>query len=210
MSLSSRPSPAPSHPSHLQHLFRSSESGRDSPRTLIVSEQLFKFHIETPPIEPESLNRPMESPVKSIARPLEPSFMAIDNRMSLPPQDPLFSRPQRKVRRSRRRTPALSPLEEGDTVEEIIVSHSFSRARSPPPLINSSDDEDEMMSDIRPPDEGTRYLRRKKRAEQVMEYRMRELRDDRDARASRRNNPLSPKASRVEKISAKKVKFLGV
>jgi hypothetical protein len=71
-----------------------------------------------------------------------------------------------------------------------------------------SSDSDDDMCEMRPPDERTRYLRQKKRAEQVTAYRMRELKDDRESRSARRNNRLSPKSTRVTKPCIKKVKFV--
>jgi hypothetical protein len=44
--------------------------------------------------------------------------------------------------------------------------------------------------------------------EQVAAYRMRELKDDREIRVAKRNNPLSPKRERIMKVSLKKVKFV--
>jgi len=90
-----------------------------------------------------------------------------------------------------------------DTTEEppspIPTTHS------PPPEAYISSDEE--MEEIRIPDERTRYLRQKKRAEQISSYRMRELKDDRETRLARRNNPLSPKSTKVTKVYIKRVKF---
>jgi hypothetical protein len=36
---------------------------------------------------------------------------------------------------------------------------------------------------------------------------MRELKDDRETRLARRNNPLSPKSTKVTKVCIKRVKF---
>lgn len=97
----------------------------------------------------------------------------------------------------------LSPLEEMDTTEEP-PSPTPTRHSPPPQACSSSDDE---MEEICIPDERTRYLRQKKRAEQISNYRMRELKDDRETRVARRNNPLSPKSTKVTKVCIKRVKF---
>jgi len=83
---------------------------------------------------------------------------------------------------------------------------SSNRAHSPPPETPS--DSDDEMDEVRATDERTRYLRRKKRMEQVAAYRMRELKDDREIRVAKRNNPLSPKRERTMKVCLKKVKFV--
>ena len=209
---SSFAAPTPSHPSAVSHFFRSSPSGRDSPRTL-VADELFKLHIGTPPIQEKG------------AKPFTLEFpggrakkRACFNENSASPepgtsnQDPLFGTSPIK-RRSPRRAPRplLSPLEEMDTSEDPpsptpIGGRSIS---SPPPDIGQdSEDDMEGLDELRPPDERTRYLRRKKRTEQIIAYRMRELKDDRESRAVRRSNPLSPKSTKVSKIVCmKKVKF---
>jgi hypothetical protein len=64
------------------------------------------------------------------------------------------------------------------------------------------------MEEYRAADERTRYLRRKKRVEQVAAYRMRELKCDRELRVARRSNPLSPRPERTMKVCMKKVKFV--
>ena len=82
-----------------------------------------------------------------------------------------------------------------------------SRSKSPPPPEVDSDEEEAEMEQIRAADERTRYLRQKKRLEQIAAYRMRELRDDREARVAKRNNLLSPRKSKGGKGCLKKVKF---
>jgi len=205
--------PVPSHPSAVSHFFRSSASGRDSPRTL-VADELFKLHIGTPPIQ-EKETKPfnLEIPVGRAKK--RPSFN--ENSTSPEPntsnQDPLFGTSPTK-RRSPRKAPAplLSPLEEMDISEDPPSPTPIGvRSMSPPPpdLGQDSDDDMEGLEELRPPDERTRYLRRKKRAEQIIAYRMRELKDDRESRAARRSNPLSPKSTKVSKtVCVKKVKFV--
>lgn len=93
-------------------------------------------------------------------------------------------------------------------ISEDRCSPSPSCPHSPPPPEFPSDSDEEMDEDLQPPDELARYLRHKKRAEQVSAYRMRELKDDRETRLARRNNVLSPKSRKVNKICSKKVKFV--
>ena len=101
----------------------------------------------------------------------------------------------------------LSPLEEMDISEDPpSPTPSSTRSQSPPPPDVPTDSDDD-MNELRPPDERTRYLRQKKRVEQVTAYRMRELKDDRESRIARRRNPLSPKSAKVTKQYLKKVKF---
>src|SRR5204863_1507130 len=47
--------PTPSHPSRMNRLFRSSASGRDSPRTLVMAEEILNLHIGTPPVQQDEL-----------------------------------------------------------------------------------------------------------------------------------------------------------
>jgi hypothetical protein len=200
---------ATSMPPPLQHLFLSPESGvsrRDSPRTRVVSEQLLKFHLETPRIDPESLSTPtLDSPQEPTSFPSDSSSMAVDSPSSTPPYDPLFATsPKKRLRRSG--SPPLSTLEECDMIE--ITDFRSSRSRSPPPPSQNSDSEDDlgMRESIKVPDELTRYLRKKKRTEQIVQYKRRELQHDRETRVRRRNNPLSQTRDEVAKTS-KKVKF---
>lgn len=129
-------------------------------------------------------------------------------RKALSLQDPLYGISPTKRRSPRKAKPIiLSPLEEMDIKEDPPSPTPLAdRPHSPPPPDISSDSEDESC-EIRPPDERTRYLRQKKRAEQIAAYRMRELRNDRESRVARRKNPLSPKAAKVAKQTARRVKF---
>ena len=109
--------------------------------------------------------------------------------------------------RKRRPPPPMTPVAPDgmDVCEDSTAKTSRVHSPSPPLLDATSDDDD--MHDIRRPDERTRYLRSKKRTQQIVAYRMRELKDDRDLRCSRRNNSLSPKVSKVIPQIVKKVKF---
>jgi len=207
--------PAPIRPPSVTHFFRSSSpSGRDSPRTL-VAEELFRLHIETPPLSIEDGDTLMlELPRFTKVNKRHGDECEISTQHRTPPpieHDPLFgTSPARKRRSPRLLTPViLSPLTESPSQEMDIVEDTHlesSRSRSPPPpeiSVDSEDDNDEIC----PADELTRYLRQKKRMEQISAYRLRELRDDRESRLARRNNPLSPKSGKVTKLSVKKVKF---
>ena len=196
--------PTPSRPTRMTHFFRQSASGRDSPRTL-VADELFNLHIGTPPLQNQQDNAysfKLDIPRSKLRKrtiPAQPTEAYSDSSE----QDPLFGISPTKRRSSRKSASALlSTLQEMDTAEE--VSSPTPTPHSPPPSIPSSDDE---MEEICIPDERTRYLRQKKRAEQVSNYRMRELKDDRETRLARRNNPLSPKSTKVTKVCIKRVKF---
>jgi hypothetical protein len=199
--------PTPSQPSPLSHFFRSSASGRDSPRTL-VAEEMFRLHIDSPPIQIEtSKSFPLDIPHGRTRR----RSRVIENlslEKPLSSRDPLFGVSPTKRRSPRKTIPIiLSPLEEMDTNEDPPSPTSLSdRPHSPPPPDFSSDSDDELC-EVRPPDERTRYLRQKKREEQIAAYRMRELKDDRESRIARRKNPLSPKAAKVAKQPVRRVKF---
>lgn len=203
------PAPTPSYPTSMSHFFRSSasgrtSSGRDSPRTM-VAEEMLKMHISTPPIQQErSKAFTLEIPPSKLKRQTQITDQDSVDRE----QDPLF-RVTPPIRRSPRRvsTAFLSPLEEMD-ISEDRCSPSPSCPHSPPPPEFPSDSDEEMDEDLQPADELARYLRHKKRAEQVSAYRMRELKDDRETRLARRNNVLSPKSRKVNKICSKKVKFV--
>jgi hypothetical protein len=203
---------APSQPSPLSHFFRSSASGRDSPRTL-VAEEMFKLHIDTPPIQAiqvetsKKFSFSLEIPHERTRR----RSHVIENLSvgkTLSSQDPLYGISPTKRRSPRKATPAiLSPLEEMDIKEDVPSPTPLEdRPHSPPPPDISTDSDDELC-EIRLSDERTRYLRQKKRAEQIAAYRMRELKDGRETRIARRNNPLSPKAAKVAKQPARRVKF---
>jgi hypothetical protein len=205
--------PTPSHPSAVSHFFRSSASGRDSPRTL-VADELFKLHIGTPPIlEQETKPFHLEIPVGRAKR--RSSFNEDSTRTPDPStsnQDPLFGTSPTKRRSPRGASQTfLAPLEEMDISEDPPSPIPIGgRSMSPPPPDYGQDSEDDMegLEELRPPDERTRYLRRKKRTDQIIAYRMRELKDDRELRAARRSNPLSPKSTKVTKtVCVKKVKF---
>jgi len=206
--------PAPIRPPSVTHFFRpSSPSGRDSPRT-IVAEELFRLHIDTPPLSiqdrdsslielprPTKINKHHGEESEGSTQPVTP-----------PPtqHEALFGTCPPKRRRSPRRLAPviLSPLTESVSQEMDIGEGTqvpSSRPRSPPPPEISVDSEED--DEICPADDLTRYLRRRKRMEQISAYRVRELRDDRESRLARRNNPLSPKSTKVTKLSVKKVKF---
>jgi hypothetical protein len=192
--------PAPLKPSSVSYFFRPgpASSGRDSPRTM-VAEEMFKLHISTPPVQ-------QQDEMKSFT--LDTPRGKMNKRRGHPAsdQDPLFAiAPTR--RSPRRLSPTLlSPLEEMDITDDPpSPTPESSRVHSPPPPDVDSDDE---MDQANPADERTRYLRRKKRMEQVAAYRMRELKDDREGRAARRNSLLSPKRERITKPSLKRVKFV--
>ena len=198
--------PTPSRPSRMTHFFRASASGRDSPRTL-VADELFNLHIGTPPLQKQqdkvakSFN--LEIPRSKLRKRTIPQVEPVRMDTSNSDQDPLFGISPSKRRSQRKSVSALlSPLEEMDTTEEV-ASPTTSTSHSPPPDLSSEDE----MEEIRLPDERTRYLRQKKRAEQICNYRMRELKDDRETRVARRNNPLSPKSTKVTKVCIKRVKF---
>jgi len=209
---SSFAAPTPSHPSAVSHFFRQSASGRDSPRTL-VADELFKMHIGTPPIQ-EAETKPFGLEFSG-GRTRKRLCFNEDSSSSEPTtsnRDPLFGTSPTKRRSPRKSSqPLLSPLEEMDISEDPPSPTPIGgRSFSPPPPEFGEDSEDDMegLEELRPPDERTRYLRRKKRAEQVIAYRMRELKDDRESRAVRRSNALSPKSTKVSKITCvKKVKF---
>lgn len=200
--------PTPSHPMAINRFFRSSASGRDSPRTL-VAEEIFNLHIGTPPIREDDMKAfHLEIPRgKASTRPcLNEELPEATPEVSS--ADPLFGISPK--RRSPRKVPhiLLLPLEEMDISEDSpSPTPSSTRSLSPPPPPDGSSSSDDDMCELRPPDERTRYLRQKKRAEQVTAYRMRELKDDRESRSARRNNPLSPKPTKVTKQCIKKVKF---
>lgn len=179
--------PTPSQPSAVTHFFRSSNSGRDSPRTL-VAEGIFNLHIGTPPVQ-EDNSKPRTRLVSGGSKPAS---------------DPLFGISPTKKRSPRKHPPLLlSPVEEMDISEPSPAS---ARSRSPPPP-GISPDSNEEMTDIRLLDERSRYLRKKKRAEQIAAYRHRELKEDRESRIARRNNLLSPKSTKITKPCTKRVKF---
>ena len=199
-------SPSPSPASPVDRFFRSSGSGRDSPRTL-VAEEIIKLHIGTPPLHkaenshflpdlPQSNLRKRSSMAETSSETEEFTFGT--------PTDP-----SPEMLPAKRRPPTTPPPapDEMDICEE--PGPRTARVHSPPPPSPESSSDESDMCDIRPPDERTRYLRRKKRAEQIAAYRMRELKDDRDSRSARRNNSLSPKASKIMKQTVKKVKFEG-
>jgi hypothetical protein len=197
-------SPSPLHTSPVERFLRSPGSGRDSPRTL-VAEEIIKLHISTPPIhqteKPFILNPPKS---KSRKR-----FSVVESLSSDPESAAAFTPaadPSLEMSPSKRRPPRPTPAVADDM--DICDDSSLrpSRVHSPPPPLADSDSDSE-MDDTRPADEQTRYLRRKKRAEQIAAYRMRELKEDRDLRCARRNNSLSLKASKITKQTAKKVKF---
>ena len=192
----------------VNRFFRSSASGRDSPRTL-VAEEIFKLHIGTPPI-PEDHMKPfhLEIPRGKSWKRTRLNEKLPEATPEVSSADPLFGISPTK-RRSSRKVPSilLSPLEEMDISEDPpSPTPSSTRSQSPPPPDGSSGSDDDMC-ELHPPDERTRYLRQRKRAEQVTAYRMRELKDDRESRIARRNNPLSPKSTKVTKQCIKKVKF---
>jgi hypothetical protein len=199
--------PTPSHPSPVNHFFRSSASGRDSPRTLVMAEEILKLHIGTPPIPQDDFKSfTLEIPPgKARKRPYRDENQSVGDKRASSPPDPLFGISPTKRRSPGKVTPTLlSPLEEMDIREDpLSPTH---RSQSPPPSDLSSDSDDDMC-ELHPPDERTRYLRQKKRAEQVTAYRMRELKDDRESRISKRSNPLSPKSTKITKQCIKKVKF---
>jgi len=202
--------PTLSHPSPVSHFFRSSASGRDSPRTL-VAEEIFKLHIGTPPTQDEDLKPfTLEIPInKRRRRSNSTETSSPSDKSASSPPDPLFGISPVKRRSPRKATPSLlSPLQEMDISEETPSPIYFAhRPYSPPPPNGSDSDED--MEELRPPDERTRYLRSKKRAEQVSGYRMRELKDDRESRLARRGSSgVSPKSAKVTKQYTKKVKFV--
>jgi hypothetical protein len=192
----------------VNRFFRSSASGRDSPRTL-VAEEIFKLHIGTPPISQDDM-KPfhLETPRGKGSKLLCLNKELLEATPEVSSADPLFRITPSKRRSSRKVSPPLlSPLEEMDISEDPpSPTTSSTRSQSPPPLDGSSDS-DEDMCELHPPDERTRYLRQKKRAEQVTAYRMRELKGDRESRSARRSNPLSPKSTKVTKQCIKKVKF---
>ena len=205
------PTPTVSHPSAVSHFFRSSASGRDSPRTL-VADELFKLHIGTPPLQ-EKERKPFTLEIPAGRAKKQPCFNEMCE-ASTSCQDPLFrTSPTRRRSPRKAARPLLSPLEEMDISEDMPSPIPISgRPISPPPPISpefSQDSEDDMESleETRPPDERTRYLRQKKRIEQIIAYRMRELKADRESRAARRGNPFSPKATKVGKTFVKRVKF---
>ena len=204
--------PTPSYPSSMSHFFRSSasgrnSSGRDSPRTM-VAEEMLKMHIGTPPLQPERTKAFTLAIPPSKLKKRSPAREVADQNTISSAQDPLFRITPPKRRSPRRVSTAfLSPLEEMDISEDPpSPSPHLSRPHSPPPEI-ASDSDEEMDDELCPPDERTRYVRQKKRAEQVSAYRMRELKDDRESRVARRNNPLSPKSAKVSKVCLKRVKF---
>ena len=200
--------PAPSYPTSVNRFFRSSASGRDSPRTL-VAEEIFKLHLGTPPIPQDDLKSfRLEIPRgKARKRPCLNEELP-ESTPEVSSADPLFGISPTKRRSPRKVSPIpLSPLEEMDISEDPpSPTPSSTRSQSPPPHDVPPDSDDDMC-ELRPPDERTRYLRQKRRAEQVTAYRMRELKDDRESRSARRGNPLSPKSSKVTKQYLKKVKF---
>ena len=200
--------PTPSYPTAVNHFFRSSASGRDSPRTL-VAEEIFKLHIGTPPLAQDDIKSfRLEVPRGKARKRPSLNEELPESAPKASSADPLFGISPTKRRSSRKTSPTLlSPLEEMDISEDSpSPTPSSARSQSPPPLDISSDSDDGMC-ELRPPDERTRYLRQKKRAEQVTAYRMRELKEDRESRSARRNNPLSPKSTKVTKQCPKKVKF---
>jgi hypothetical protein len=156
----------------------------------MVTEEMLNLHLSTPPIQDEIKPFTLQIPRSKTKRRSENCV-----------GDPLFA--TEPARRSPRRiSPVmLSPLEEMDTTEDPpSPTPSSSRARSPPPLDTPSDSDDDEMDEVTAADERTKYLRRKKRTEQIAAYRMRELKYDRELRITKRNNPLSPKKERIGKL----------
>ena len=201
---------AQSHPSPVLNQFcRSSGSGRDSPRT-IVAEELYNLRIDASPIQQDdgaSLRLEMPSTKvrrRSLHKPMEQSSLT-----SLS-ANPTLETSTLKRRSPRRLTSTLiMPLEEMVTDDwPTKPAPSSRRSRSPPPPEPSSELNYDMDVIPRPNDEKTRYLRQKKRMEQIAAYRMRELKDDRESRLARRNSrPFSPKDAKITKPRVKKVKF---
>jgi len=199
--------PASSRPSPVDRFFRSSGSGRDSPRTL-VAEEIIKLHIGAPP-NYQTENKPFKLntlKANSRKRPSVPENLS-DSEEPTFPQTSESSSETSPTKRGP--PPPMTPVapDEMDICGDSTAKLSRAHSPSPPLLDASSDDDDDDMHDIRPPDERTRYLRSKKRAQQIVAYRMRELKADRDLRCLRRNNSLSPKASKVITQIVKKVKF---
>jgi hypothetical protein len=199
-------SPSPSPASPVDRFFRSSGSGRDSPRTL-VAEEIIKLHIGTPPLLKTENNHFLPNLPRPNLRKrpsMTETFSGVEEYTFGTATDP--SSDMLPAKRRPPTTPPPAP-DEMDICEDS--DPRTSRVHSPPPPSPESSSDESNMCDVRPPDERTRYLRRKKRAEQIAAYRMRELKDDRDSRSARRNNSLSPKASKITKQTVKKVKFEG-
>jgi len=170
-----------------------------------MAEEILKLHIGTPPIPQDDLKSfPLEIPPgEARKRPFRDENQSVGEKRASSPPDPWFGISPTKRRSPRKVAPTLlSPLEEMDIREDpLSPTH---RPRSPPDLSSDSDDD---MCELDPPDELTRYLRQKKRVEQVTAYRMRELKDDRESRMAKRSNSLSPKSTKITKQCIKKVKF---
>jgi len=197
----------PPHPPSVSRFFQPSESGRDSPRTL-VAEELLKFHISPPTSENEILDSSISLHFPS--RELRGRSRLADSISVSPSNRPSPITSSSTVRRSPRIT-AYQPVPQLEKMEVDFEDPVLMRprcSRSPPPLSPPSDDSDDLDKVAMPMDERTKYLRRKKRAEQIASYRSRELKEGREARSIRRNNSLSPKSTRVTKGCTKKVKFV--
>jgi len=190
-------------PSPVSRFFQHSDSGRDSPRT-VVAEELLNFHISAPVLQEQGKRGSFTLQIPP--RKLKKRIRSEDISATSPPDMDSASR-----RRSPRNyTPSVSPpLEEMDIdVQTPLSTPSSTRSRSPPPLDPPSDLDMDMDEVLSPADELTRYLRRKKRAEQIAAYRLRELKEEREARSLRRNKSLSPKVAKASKGCTKKVKFV--
>jgi hypothetical protein len=177
------------------HFFNgSSSSGRDSPRTR-VAEEMFKLHIGTPPIPKEdviSFSHFSHGKVRKRSSPSPPRT---------PPSDRIDEMSPSKRRSRKLHSVTISPVK-GVNISSSPPQESRPHSPPPPEVTPSSDDE---MDVIRPADERTRYLRQKKRMEQIHIYRMRELRYDRESRIARRNNLKASKSA--TQSCGKRVKF---
>jgi hypothetical protein len=173
---------------------QSSVSGCDSPRSL-VADELFNLHISSNSKSDSHQEHILSDQAQS--REVQTASAIDQPRLT-------DSSPQKQ-----------SPLRRNH--DEMEVDDEDTRPTSPAPLNRPhshplfsvvSDVEDNMDKEISPPDELTRYFRQKRREEQIAACRLRELREEREARVLRRNKSLSPKPAKVRKSCTKRVRFV--
>ena len=189
----------------IARIFQRDESGRNSPRSQ-VAEDLSHFHITHPSMEEKNFQRnqsfSVEIPQRKVTRQSYISDVIQSNEKST--EEDIMSP-----------TSAGSPspqTDSGPSYDDMDIDVLPNRdtitvqiCHSSPPSIVPSDSEGDTEENISPPDELTRYLRQRKREEQILACRLRELKDEREARIQRRNKL---QTSKVTKSCTKKVRFV--
>lgn len=149
---------ASAQPSPMSRFFQTSESGRDSPRTL-VAEELLNFHISAPALQEQGKRGSFTLQIPP--RKLKKRIRSEDISATSPPGMDSASTQRPPPRKYT--SPISPPLEEMDiNVQTPPSTPSSTRSCSPPPLDPPSDLDMDMDEVLSPADELTRYLRRKK------------------------------------------------